>query len=29
VALTWLSLTRAGRQVYQRHLEALRDIAGG
>lgn len=25
---TWLSLTRAGRAAYQRHLAALRDIAG-
>lgn len=26
---TWLSLTRAGRQAYARHLTALREIAGG
>jgi DNA-binding MarR family transcriptional regulator len=26
---TWLSLTRAGRNAYTRHLAALRAIAGG
>ncbi|MFI0980329.1 winged helix-turn-helix domain-containing protein [Streptomyces sp. NPDC021093] len=26
---TWLTLTREGRTVYQRHLDALRAIAGG
>ena len=26
---TWLSLTRAGRNAYEEHLEALRAIAGG
>lgn len=26
---TWLSLTRTGREAYERHLEALRAIAGG
>jgi DNA-binding MarR family transcriptional regulator len=26
---TWLRLTDAGRQAYGRHLEALREIAGG
>ena len=25
---TWLSLTRAGRRAYERHLAALREIAG-
>ena len=25
---TWLSLTQRGRQAFQRHLEALRAIAG-
>ena len=25
---TWLSLTRAGRRTYERHLDALREIAG-
>ncbi|MFF3270919.1 transcriptional regulator [Streptomyces chrestomyceticus] len=27
--LTWLALTAEGRAVYQRHLAALRAIAGG
>jgi DNA-binding MarR family transcriptional regulator len=27
-ARTWLSLTNAGRQTYDRHLAALRTIAG-
>ncbi|MCX4824849.1 transcriptional regulator [Streptomyces sp. NBC_01142] len=27
-ARTWLALTREGRAVYRRHLEALRAIAG-
>lgn len=26
---TWFSLTRAGRGTWERHLAALRDIAGG
>ena len=26
---TWLSLTAAGRTAYERHLGALREIAGG
>lgn len=26
---TWLSLTKAGRQVFERHLAALREIAAG
>jgi DNA-binding MarR family transcriptional regulator len=26
---TWLSLTRSGRAAYERHLTALRAIAGG
>lgn len=26
---TWYSLTRSGRQAYQRHLDALREIAEG
>lgn len=26
---TWLSLTPSGRAAYQRHLDALRAIAGG
>ena len=26
---TWLSLTRQGRQTFERHLAALRDIAAG
>lgn len=26
---TWLSLTPGGRAAYERHLEALREIAGG
>ena len=26
---TWLSLTAAGRAAYERHLGALREIAGG
>jgi DNA-binding MarR family transcriptional regulator len=26
---TWLSLTRLGRQKFERHLAALREIAGG
>ena len=25
---TWLSLTVNGREAFQRHLDALRDIAG-
>jgi hypothetical protein len=25
---SWLRLTRTGRRAYQRHLEALREIAG-
>jgi DNA-binding MarR family transcriptional regulator len=28
-ARTWLSITRAGRSTYERHLAALRRIAGG
>lgn len=26
---TWLSMTRAGRQAFEDHLAALREIAGG
>jgi DNA-binding MarR family transcriptional regulator len=26
---TWLSLTKNGRQAFQRHLDALREIASG
>jgi DNA-binding MarR family transcriptional regulator len=26
---TWLSLTKAGRRVFERHLTALREIASG
>jgi DNA-binding MarR family transcriptional regulator len=26
---TWLRLTHRGRDAYERHLEALREIAGG
>jgi DNA-binding MarR family transcriptional regulator len=26
---TWLSLTREGRRVFDRHMEALREIAAG
>jgi DNA-binding MarR family transcriptional regulator len=25
---TWLKLTKSGRKAYERHLEALREIAG-
>ncbi len=28
-ARTWLSITRAGRSTFERHLAALRTIAGG
>jgi DNA-binding MarR family transcriptional regulator len=28
-ARTWLSLTREGRRVFERHIEALREIAAG
>jgi len=28
-ARTWLSLTKAGRRTYERHLAALRSIADG
>ena len=28
-ARTWLSITRAGRSTFERHLAALRRIAGG
>jgi DNA-binding MarR family transcriptional regulator len=28
-ARTWLSITRAGRKTFERHMAALRSIAGG
>jgi hypothetical protein len=28
-ARTWLSITRVGRSTFERHLAALRRIAGG